>query len=171
MLSTSVSENTASSLGSGCPEIRPHAAACSCFRCAAWWRRSRSRSAATSTPGCFRQEHPGVLTDANSAGQFSWLLLSPSLPHDLPSLVVGAFKARLAELLLDHLYRLVLADAGRNHNPLLLQLVNQMILRLPLYVFDHVVVICHALNAFTGGFKPPGRSDRLTDPNHPETRP
>jgi hypothetical protein len=50
-------------------------------------------------------------------------------------------------------------------------LVNQMILRLPLYVFDHVVVICHALNAFTGGFKPPGRSDRLTDPNHPETRP
>jgi hypothetical protein len=59
------------------------------------------------------------------------LLLSPSLPHDLPSLVVGAFKASLAELLLDHLYRLVLADARRNHNPLLLQLVNQ-ILRLPL---------------------------------------
>jgi hypothetical protein len=59
------------------------------------------------------------------------LLLSPSLPHDLPSLVVGAFKASLAELLLDHLYRLVLADAGRNHNPLLLQLVNQ-IFRLPL---------------------------------------
>jgi hypothetical protein len=167
MLSTSVSENTASSLGSGCPEIRPHAAACSCFRCAAWWRRSRSRSAATSTPACFRQEHPGVLTDANSAGQFSWLLLSPSLPHDLPSLVVGAFKARLAELLLDHLYRLVLADAGRNHNPLLLRLVNQMILRLPLYVFDHVVFICHALNAFTGGFKPPGQSDLQNEHNHP----
>ena len=82
-------------------------------------------------------------------------------------MVVGAFKARLAELLLDHLYRLVLADAGRNHNPLLLQLVNQMILRLPLYVFDHVVVICHALNAFTGGFKPPGQSDLQNEHNHP----
>lgn len=81
-------------------------------------------------------------------------------------MVVGAFKASLAELLLDHLYRLVLADAGRNHNPLLLQLVINEILRLPLYVFDHVV-ICHAPNAFTGRFKPPGRSDRLTDPNHP----
>ena len=78
----------------------------------------------------------------------------PSLPHDLPSLVVGAFKASLAELVPDHLYRLVLADAGRNHNPLLLQLVNQ-ILRLPLDVFDHVVVICHAPNAFTRKFKPP----------------
>jgi hypothetical protein len=48
-----------------------------------------------------------------------------------------------------------------------LQLVNQMILRLPLYVFDHVVVICHALNAFTGGFKPPGQSDLQNEHNHP----
>lgn len=49
-----------------------------------------------------------------------WVLLAPvpGLAHESPSRFVRAVKAGLAELLLNRAHRFVLADGGRNVDPL-----------------------------------------------------
>jgi hypothetical protein len=68
------------------------------------------------------------------------LLPAASFPHDVARVVGVAVEASVGQLLLNRVHCFVFVDAGRNHNPALLQLLDLSV-RLPPQVFNHIVVV------------------------------